>query len=434
MTVLLMAAMALSYWDKAVLGLAAVPIMTELHLSNSMYGLASSSFYLLFSVTAVLVGLMVNRIRSRWVFVVLALLWAVAQSSLVLTSTVAALFVARILIGAAEGPANPLAVHTVHSWFPPQRRSLPTALSQIASAIGALTSAPILTWVIIEHGWRWGFLTTALLSALWALVYAIFGKDRPVETAPSTEDVEDAEAAERVGQFTDLPDARVAYRRILLCGTFVGAVAMAIAAQWNLAVIVSWLVPFFVKVAGFSASAAGNMVILPNLVAIIGILAIGAMSGRLIARGVSDRYPLGVITGLTVTTGGICTLLVPYLGTGALLVCGVPLAVGLPLVAVTSAFNAVGRICPPAQRGAVMGTLQGLYAIGSIAGPYTMGLVLDAHPDAASGYGTGFTITGVLVVVGGMCAVLLVNPSADRHRLAADTTSTANQPSGIAAK
>jgi len=75
-----------------------------------------------------------------------------------------------------------------------------------------------------------------------------------------------------------------------------------------------------------------------------------------------------------------------------------------------------------------MGTLQGLYAIGSIAGPYTMGLVMDAHPDAAKRYGTGFTITGVLVVVGGMCAVLLVQSSADRHRLAADTTITRPKP------
>ncbi|MEV0084881.1 MFS transporter [Saccharopolyspora sp. NPDC050642] len=428
MTVLLMAAMALSFWDKAVLGLAAVPIMDELKLSNVTYGAASSSFYLLFSVAAVLVGLMVNKVRSKWVFVVLALLWAVAQGSVLVTSTVAALFASRILIGAAEGPANPLAVHTVHGWFPAERRSLPTALTQIAHGIGALTAAPILTWVIVEHGWRWGFFTTAALSVVWALVWAAFGKDRPAETpsAPA------AEGSDATGGTAGLDGERIPYRRILLSRTFVGAVAMTFAAAWSLAVVIAWLVPFFIKVAGFSASAAGNMVIPPNIVSIVAIIVLGALSGRLMARGVSERFPLGVLTGVTVTVGGACAVLVPHLGNAFLLICGVTLAAGLPMVAMTSAFNAVGRLCPPGQRGAVMGTLNGLYSLGSIAGPFAMGLILDASSDAASGFGLGFTITGLIVIAGGVCAAFFVNPSGDRSRLAAHAT--ALQRAGIDAR
>ncbi|MFJ9180616.1 MFS transporter [Streptomyces sp. NPDC102360] len=417
MTVLLMVAMALTFWDKAVLGLAAVPIMKELHLSNSMYGLASSSFYLLFTVAAILVGLLVDKVRSKWVFVVLALLWAVAQGSLLATSTVAALFVSRVLIGAAEGPANPLTVHTVHSWFPPDRRSLPTSLTQIASGIGALTSAPILTWIIIEYGWRWGFFTTAVLSALWASAYAVFGKDRPAE-APTPQRAPAATEA-----VADEPEEGFApYRRILLSRTFIGAVTMAFAASWSLAVVTSWLVPFFVHVAGFSASAAGNMIIPPNVLSILAILAIGAYAGRLMNRGVCDRVPLGIITGATVAVGGAFAVLVPHLGTGALLVCGVTLAAGMPLVAMTSAYNAVGRICPANRRGAVMGTLNGLYSLGSIAGPYSMGLILDASADQTTGYANGFTVTGLIVIAGGLCAAFFINPRRDREQLASDPT------------
>ncbi|MFF3494756.1 MFS transporter [Streptomyces sp. NPDC002795] len=427
MTVLLMVAMALTFWDKAVLGLAAVPIMKELHLSNSMYGLASSSFYLLFTVAAILVGLLVDKVRSKWVFVALALLWAVAQGSLLATSTVTALFVSRIMIGAAEGPANPLTVHTVHSWFPVDKRSLPTSLTQIASGIGALTSAPILTWIITEFGWRWGFFTTAVLSALWALVYAVFGKDRPAEAPAPTPSVTEEGAKEPAGE-------SVPYRHILLSRTFIGAVTMAFAASWSLAVVTSWLVPFFVNVAGFGSSAAGNMIIPPNVLGIVAILAIGAFAGRLMNRGIPDRVPLGIITGAVVAVGGAFAVLVPHLGTGTLLVCGVTLAAGLPLVAMTSAYNAVGRICPAGRRGAVLGTLNGLYSLGSIAGPYAMGLILDASADEASGYATGFTVTGLIVIAGGLCAAFLINPRRDRGRLAASpTTRTARaEQRGIA--
>ena len=405
MTVLLMLFMALNFWDKAVLGLAAVPIMAELGLSNSEYGLASSSFYLLFTVSSVLVGLMANRVRSKWVFVVLATLWALAQVPVLVSATLAALFVTRIFMGAAEGPANPLTVHTAHSWFPPRDRSLPTALTQIASGIGAITAALVLTWIITGHGWRWAFATTAILSATWAVAYAIFGRDRPEEGGLAS----DAES--------EADDQRVAYRRILLTPTFLGSLAMTFAAAWCLAVVLAWLVPYFVKIVGYAPSMAGGMVVPPNVVSILAILALGAWSGRLIVRGVRDRVPLGVLTGATIVVGGVCAVLVPYLGSGFWLVCGVSLAAGLPMVAMTSAYNAVGRICPPAQRGAVLGTLYGLYSVGSIGGPYAMGLILDAAPDLETGYQRGFTVLGVIVIAGGLCAALWVNPGGDRSRL-----------------
>ncbi|WP_445183187.1 MFS transporter [Pseudonocardia sp. Cha107L01] len=132
-----------------VLGLAAVPIMTELAPSNSEYGLASSSFYVLFNDSAVLVGLLANRVRSRWVFVVLAALCALAQVPVLLSATLGALFVSRILMGAAEGPANPLTVHTAHSWFPPKDRSLPTALTQ---ALAEISRRRVLATIAEQRG------------------------------------------------------------------------------------------------------------------------------------------------------------------------------------------------------------------------------------------------------------------------------------------
>jgi hypothetical protein len=167
------------------------------------------------------------------------------------------------------------------------------------------------------------------------VAYVIFGRDRPVERDP--EPTVASGAAEE----------RVAYRRILLSPTFLGSLAMTFAAAWCLAVVLAWLVPYFVKIVGYAPARAGGMVVPPNVVSILAILALGAWSGRLIARGVRDRVPLGVLAGVTVVVGGVCALLIPYLGSGFWLVCGVSLAAGLPMVAMTSAYNAVGRICPP---------------------------------------------------------------------------------------
>src|SRR5215467_11113490 len=53
--------MLINFADKAVIGIAAVPIMQELQLSPRQFGLIGSSFFLLFSVSAIVTGFIVNR-------------------------------------------------------------------------------------------------------------------------------------------------------------------------------------------------------------------------------------------------------------------------------------------------------------------------------------------------------------------------------------
>ena len=58
--------MLINFADKAVIGIAAVPIMQELRLTPRQFGLVGSSFFLLFSISAVVTGFIVNRVQTRW--------------------------------------------------------------------------------------------------------------------------------------------------------------------------------------------------------------------------------------------------------------------------------------------------------------------------------------------------------------------------------
>src|SRR5450631_78150 len=57
--------MFINFADKAVLGLAAQPLMAELKLSPEQFGLIGSAFFLLFPLSAVLVGFVTNRVAAR---------------------------------------------------------------------------------------------------------------------------------------------------------------------------------------------------------------------------------------------------------------------------------------------------------------------------------------------------------------------------------
>src|SRR5271154_6486340 len=76
---LLFVFMLINFADKAVIGIAAVPIMQELKLSPREFGLVGSSFYLLFAISAVATGFLVNRIQTRWVLLAMGLVWALTQ-------------------------------------------------------------------------------------------------------------------------------------------------------------------------------------------------------------------------------------------------------------------------------------------------------------------------------------------------------------------
>ena len=78
-TFLLFLFMLVNFADKIVVGLAGVPIMADLKLTPEQFGLLGSSFFFLFSISAIVVGFIVNKVPTRWVLLTLAVIWALAK-------------------------------------------------------------------------------------------------------------------------------------------------------------------------------------------------------------------------------------------------------------------------------------------------------------------------------------------------------------------
>src|ERR1700759_19706 len=82
-TFLLFLFMLVNFADKIVVGLAGVPIMTDLKLDAEQFGQLGSSFFLLFSISAIVVGFIVNTVATRWVLLAMAIIWSLAQFPMV---------------------------------------------------------------------------------------------------------------------------------------------------------------------------------------------------------------------------------------------------------------------------------------------------------------------------------------------------------------
>src|SRR6201992_538988 len=154
-TFLLFLFMVVNFADKIVVGLAGVPIIAELKLEPAQFGLLGSSFFFLFSISAIVVGFIVNRIETRWVLLALALIWSLAQFPMVGTIGFTTLLICRIILGAGEGPAFSVAGHAIYKWFPDEKRTLPPAILSQGSAFGVVLAVPALNWVIVNHSWHY---------------------------------------------------------------------------------------------------------------------------------------------------------------------------------------------------------------------------------------------------------------------------------------
>ena len=101
-TFLLFLFMLVNFADKIVVGLAGVPIMTEMKLDAEQFGTLGSSFFLLFSISAIIVGFIVNNVATRWVLLAMAVIWSLAQFPMVGTVSFTTLLICRIVLGAAS--------------------------------------------------------------------------------------------------------------------------------------------------------------------------------------------------------------------------------------------------------------------------------------------------------------------------------------------
>ena len=295
-TFLLFLFMLVNFADKIVVGLAGAPIMDELKLDAEQFGFLGSSFFFLFSASAIAVGFIVNRVDTRWVLLVMAVVWALAKFPMVGTVSFTTLVICRVILGAGEGPAFSVAAHAVYKWFPDEKRTLPTAILSQGSAFGVILAVPALNWIIVNHSWHYAFGALGVVGLMWVVAWLVMGREGPlVQTV--------AMAA---------ADPRVPYFQLLTSRTFIGCCAATFGAYWALSLGLTWFTPFIVKGLGFPQKEAGLISVLPWVFGAVIVLLTGWISQVMLTRGFTTRGARGVLGSVPLIVGGCILAIMPY--------------------------------------------------------------------------------------------------------------------------
>lgn len=385
--------------------------MTELHLTPKQFGLVGSSFFLLFSLSAVLTGFAVNRIRSKVALLVMGLVWALVQFPMLGVVSLQLLLACRIVLGAGEGPAYPVALHATYKWFPNEARALPSAVVSQGAAVGVVLTIPLLNTIITHYNWHYAFGALGVAGLVWVAAWALLGAEGSVAQPAAMADT--------------VAEERIPYRHLLLNSTTIACWCVYFSAYFGLALALSWFVPYLIKGQGFDQATAGKLAALPQAVGCCVVVSCSWLSQRMMRRGWSGRAARGVITGVAVSMGGLAFLASGHAPNAAMTVALIVAGSSLPNVVYILTPAILGEITPPSQRGAMLGIISAIGTSAGVIAPYAMGSLVQGAASAAQGYSTGYSVCGIVTLIGGLIAFMFLHPERDRVGLAARTKVTA---------
>lgn len=414
-TGLLVSLYVVNWADKAVLGLAAQPLMQELGLSASQIGLLGSAFFLTFTVGGFTAGLL-NRWGSlKWILALLAIGWSVAMLPVILSATFAVLLGSRMLLGFLEGPSSAIVHTAVYTWHPVEKRGVPSACITAAASIAKIAIAPALAILMAAQGWRAAFVVLAVVGVVWTLVWLPTWRVGPHGSDKSTK----AAAATQAETGTETAEPTAPWGKVFTTPTFVFG-ALAVMSMYALVSVVLTFLPSFFEVGlGYSQVQAGTMFGLPSIASLV-VMAILSFTGdRLISRGASSRVLRGIVPATGLLVCGLALTTLPWISTPIVAVAVVSIGYAFG-AAIFPLFNsAISQIVRPGQMAGTLGVFLALMAIGGLVAPYATGLIVDAAATPLEGYELAFQVFGIVAAVAAVGALIAVNPERDQARLAA---------------
>lgn len=400
--------MLINFADKAVLGLVAIPLMHDMQLTHGQFGFVGSAFFMLFSISGIAVGLIADRVNMKWLLAALALIWAVAQLPLAWPTSFAVLLLCRVLLGAGEGPASPLALHVVYTWFDDRERNLPTAIVQQGATAGVIIAGPLLTYISQRWHWHATFLTLGAVGIGWTVLWLCLGKTGNRQHNASPAFAPGAAAGPRA--------ASARFRSMLSDRTVIGVMLQCFIGYAVISIGFTWVPAYFRLGLGFAATQAGWLFALQVAAQIPLGIALAMFSHRLLKRGVPSKVARGKLISAACVVSGFayCALL-----------CGAPALVKVALMALASALAIqtftfgpmlVAEVAPAARRGALLAVTNSIVTTAGLIGPVAMGKLLGAAGDVR-GYEIGFAVTGVLLLIVGAAGFALIDPQRSKRRL-----------------
>lgn len=183
-----------SYLDRINIGFAGLTMGKDLGLTSTMFGLATTLFYVMYVICGIPSNIMLGIVGARRWIAIIMVVWGVASTVTMFATGPNSLYALRMLVGIAEAGFLPGLLLYLTYWFPAYYRARANALFMIAMpvtmALGSLASGYILSMdgLLDLRGWQWLFLLEGFPSVLLGAVVWFYLDDSPAKAKWLTAD------------------------------------------------------------------------------------------------------------------------------------------------------------------------------------------------------------------------------------------------------
>jgi ACS family hexuronate transporter-like MFS transporter len=161
----------INYVDRAVLGVLAPTLRTEIGWTDQDYGYISGAFTLAYAIGFLFAGWFIDRIGTRIGYSIYLTIWSLAAAAHALVRSAFGFGLARFALGIGESGNFPAAIKTVAEWFPKKERALATGIFNAGSNVGAIIAPLVVPWIALTWGWQEAFIFTGLAGMIWVIFW-----------------------------------------------------------------------------------------------------------------------------------------------------------------------------------------------------------------------------------------------------------------------
>lgn len=145
--------------DRQVVGILAVPIKTDLGLSDTQLGLMGGiAFALFYTILGVPIAWLADR-KSRVTIIAVSLaIWSLFTAVCGVAQSFTQLFLARMGVGVGEAGGTAPAHSLISDYFPPEKRARALAIFSLGGPLGAAIGIFFGGWIASNVNWRYAFI------------------------------------------------------------------------------------------------------------------------------------------------------------------------------------------------------------------------------------------------------------------------------------
>lgn len=256
-------------------------------------GLVNSAFFWSYGLIQIPAGWIVDRYGVKAPYTICFVLWCAATALTGFISTLFALVLMRVIVGAAEAVVMPASYRWIRNNFKEGQNGTAVGIFAMGNKFGPAIGAPVAAWLITAYDWRVMFILTGAVGLVWLLPWMFLVKS----DLPRRE---------------DMPEVRrkassVTFASILVSPLIWGTMIVNFCYGYFTFFCMTWMPAYLVEQRGLSLERSGLFTFFSFAgIAIVAVIA-GWIADKLIARGGDPVFvrKAFVIAGFV----GACTVL-----------------------------------------------------------------------------------------------------------------------------